>query len=222
MENLSQLKEFFKGQVRDSYDNYSVGVWRPEEYMGFTEYYSKRAFDALEDPAKRSEGDLISIISRITGDDKELVLKVLRKIIHEDLLEYHHIGKKRGKNRKKEYFYNATQIVMVCEEYESAKEKVLNDNIIKEKAKSELQLLENELKELANKGKWFARVSRVPNGFVYIVYYEMKGKFGWFDSNPKYNLPEYYSGYIFENEHDLNDYKEIKRKIEDLKELIYQ
>lgn len=228
MESLAELREYFQGQVKSSYSNYSIGTWKPEEYIGFAEYYSKRAFDALEDPSKISESDLISLIYNITKDDKELILKVLRKIISESLLEYHHVGKKRGKSRKKSYFYSATQIVRVCDEYYSAKEKVEQDilkveqDILKkEKAKAELPELEKQLKEIQGRGKWFNRVSRVPDGYTAIVYSEMKGKHGWFDSSYRYNLPEYYSGYIFETEDDLNMYRDIKSRIRQLEKIIY-
>jgi len=60
MKNLAELKEYYQGQVRDNYNNFDLGVWQPEEYVGFTENYSKRALDAYNDPSKRSETGPVS------------------------------------------------------------------------------------------------------------------------------------------------------------------
>jgi hypothetical protein len=222
MKNLVELKEYFETQLKSSYDNYSIGVWQPEEYMGIM---SKRALNAYDDPSKRSESGLIYMIGKITGDNNDLILKILRKIICEDLLEWHHVGKGRGKNRKKEYFYNADQIIRICENYDNVKKQILDEieqeKLLKEKAKEELPILQNQLKELESKAKWFSRLREKPEGFIVVVYSEMKGKYGWFDSNPRYSCPEYFTGYIFETKEEKEAYRELKNRIETLKELIY-
>jgi hypothetical protein len=181
---------------------------------------SKRANDAYNDASKCAETELIAIISKITGDDKELVLKALRTIIVEGLLEWHHVGRGKGKKRSKEYFYNATQIVMICERYETVRDMVAKKILLTEKAKAELPVLEKELDELESNTKTFTRVTNIPDGFTTITHSEMRGKYGWFDSNRRYNLPEYYSGFIFETKEQRERYYFLKEEIERLRNLI--
>ena len=54
--------------------------------MGFAEHYSKRAFDAFEDPSKRCESDLIYMINQITNDDKDLIREYIVTIYEFDFI----------------------------------------------------------------------------------------------------------------------------------------
>jgi hypothetical protein len=47
--------------------------------------------------------------------------------------------------------------------------------------------------------------------FFYKTAQEMNGKYGWFDSSYKsYNMTEYFTGWVFENEEKYNEFLSIK------------
>ncbi len=63
----------------------------------------------------------------------------------------------------------------------------------------------------------FSRRQSKPSDFSIITYREMYGRYGWFNSESKsYNLPEYYSGFTFNNENHYNQYQEKKQAIREL------
>lgn len=63
----------------------------------------------------------------------------------------------------------------------------------------------------------FSRTQSKPSDFSIITYREMYGKYGWFNSEHKsYNLPEYFSGFTFNDENHYNQYQEKKQAIREL------
>lgn len=137
-----------------------------------------------------------------------LLLDAYRAAIGEP--EWHHAGflpKSYGGGMKKTYFLDETPtaatVIKWLKKYSSKSVKRL-------KSRFEANILEQKkstfLKEHA---KQFTRLSSVPNFAVNIVW-EMNGKFGWFESQSRYTLPEYASGWEFESEEKKNEYLEIK------------
>jgi len=78
-------------------------------------------------------------------------------------------------------------------------------------AAEEKRNLENRrLEFLQANAKKVERITNRPP-FFYQTSQEMKGKYGWFDSTGKtYNLTEYYSGWVFENEEKYKEFLNIK------------
>ena len=67
-----------------------------------------------------------------------------------------------------------------------------------------------KLKFLQANAKKVERVEIKPNYF-YQTSQEMLGKYGWFDSSEKsYNLPEFYTGWVFADKKTYNEFLNIK------------
>ncbi len=112
-----------------------------------------------------------------------------------------------GGGMKKTYFLDeqptASQVVKWIKKYSGKKVKILREKI-------EDDILEQKrINFLKENAKQFIRVSELPKFHVKIKW-EMNGKFGWFESQSKYTLPEYVSGWSFENEEKLNEYNKLK------------
>jgi len=202
-------------------DNFNVGGGLSE-----SKFASNRHEEAKNDKGKLTLGEATAMFSKAvnltTAEIKELITFYYK-------LEWHHAGKlpkSYGGGMKKTYFINSEQIVefagnieKIKKELIAAKKRDVEAEIEKKKAK------ERKMEYLQN----YARlVQRIPdkdfdslvNGkeekqkkFPIVILREMNGKFGWFPSQYKYNLPEYVTAWIFEEKDKYLYYIKIYENI---------
>lgn len=206
MKNLEAIcQKYFTISHNDG--NYSIGG-------GLSDYKfaSRRHEDARNDSGKLTLGEATQMFKKATGLDTDHVREVLEYAVPN--MEWHHAGKlpkSYGGGMKKTYFLNAKEICAVACDWESYVEKLALSKIAKQTAAEEKKNLEaRKLEFLQANAKHVRRVSKQPL-FFYLTAREMEGKYGWFDSTYKhYNLPEYFSGWEFENEYVFNQFLNIK------------
>ncbi|MFA5405528.1 MAG: hypothetical protein WC358_11390, partial [Ignavibacteria bacterium] len=93
-----------------------------------------------------------------------------------------------------------------------SKEALKKKNNIKEVRSGFVNDAQKELDDFNSKFKTFSRESKVPeNGIVSKS--EMNGKYGWFESTSRYNLPEYKSGIDYETEANKQKATELENKL---------
>ncbi|MDK7375970.1 hypothetical protein QP519_10535 [Weeksella virosa] len=134
---------------------------------------------------------------------KEL-LEIYRGVFGEP--EWHHAGKlpkQYGGGMKKTYFLQKMPTAEEVKQWQAEFE-------IKNSAKLEAQEIERQkTRERENfikkYGTCFRRLQEAPKYAVVLVT-EMHGKYGWFEANYRYNLPEYYSGVAFKSKKSLEKY----------------
>lgn len=188
-------------------DNYYVGGG-----LDGSKFASNRHEDARADQGKLTLGQATQLFKKATGLDTDSVREVLEYAVPN--MEWHHAGKlpkAYGGGMKKTYFLNATEICLVAKNWKSYLEKLSLSKIAASNAAEEKRLLESRrLDFLQLNAKKVERVSQRP-AYFYLISREMNGKYGWFDSTYKsYNLPEYFSGWEFENEEKYNEFLKIK------------
>lgn len=123
--------------------------------------------------------------------------------------EWHHAGflpKSYGGGMKKTYFLDSLPTISEIKKWL----KVASKKRVKKTIKNYLEKIRDEkrFEFLKQNAKRFERVSSAPN-FSVKLYWEMNGKFGWFESDSKYKLEEYVSGWVFESEEKLNEYHNL-------------
>lgn len=205
MKNLRKIIEKYSNIEYNSY-NYSIGGGLDD-----SKFASNRHEDAKQDEGKLTIGKATAMFIKATGYDIDLVKEIIHYAVPNP--EWHHAGmlpKSHGGGMKKTYFLNASEIVKIASEWDSLIEKL-------EISKSEKRLADERKKDIESRRQDFlsknavkiVRATSKPN-FFYEIDREMNGKFGWFSSYGKsYNLPEYYTGWKFENEEKYNEFLNI-------------
>ena len=89
------------------------------------------------------------------------------------------------------------------------KEALKKLNNIKEVRTKYIEQSQKELNEFNSKFKRFSRVTSEPE-YGKIESSEMSGKYGWFESQSKYSLPEYYSGIDYETAENESNARKLE------------
>lgn len=206
MKNLQSICKKYC-DIQHNEDNYSVGG-------GLTtgKFASNRHEDAKYDEGKLTEGQATQLFKKATGLELDVVKAIINYAVPN--MEWHHAGKlpkAYGGGMKKTYFLNAKEICDLatnwqsyCDKYQiSIEQKKTADQLKKYLEERKLSFLnENAVKKVrtSSKGIFFYQTAR-----------EMEGKYGWFDSTYKsYNLPEYFTGWQFENEERYHQFLNLK------------
>ncbi len=174
-------------------------------------FASNRHEDAKSDKGKLTFGKACQMFKEATNCELDFVKEVISYAIPN--MEWHHAGKlpKRfGGGMKKTYFLNAKEIIKVASEWSSFVERLeiskQEKRIALDDERSKGQKKQEYLQVNAKK---VVRVSSCPANF-YEVDREMNGKYGWFSSYGKsYNMPEYYTGWLFESEEKYRDFLKL-------------
>lgn len=125
-------------------------------------------------------------------------------------MEWHHAGKlpkQYGGGMKKTYFVNSDEIINIATNWDKFVSDFKKFKKSEEDKLTQQHNIQNKRDEyLKNNAEFVTRVSEIPEFFIEKER-EQHGKYGWFDcSNKSYNLPTFYSGYVFKNEQDYNTY----------------
>ena len=194
-----------------SEDNYNLGGGIAREIDGIGGFESRRHLNAKMDSAKLTLGKTCQLFKKATGEDLEVIKKVLDDAI--PCMEWHHAGqlpKSYGGGMKKTYFVKAEEIVEVATNWEFLVQKMKKkEENEKEVYQREARRAEERKKFCAKYGTFLSRVKVEPKYF-HRISQEMQGKYGWFNSEGQnYNLTEYYSGWEFKSVKSLKKYKEL-------------
>jgi hypothetical protein len=205
---LEKIQKKFQA-VNYNNDNYSVGGG-----LVAYKFASNRHEDAKRDNGKLTEGQVVQLFKRATGLETDLIKAIINYAVPN--MEWHHAGKlpkAYGGGMKKTYFLNSSEIADLAtnwndyfEKYSlSIQAKKSNENLKKEFEKRQLQFLEDYAKKVE-------RILNQPT-FFYRTKQEMNGEYGWFDSQYKsYNMPEYFTGWAFEDEAKYHEFLNLKYK----------
>lgn len=174
-------------------------------------FASRRHEDARNDAGKLTLGEATQLFKKATALDIDAVREVIEYAVPN--MEWHHAGKlpkQYGGGMKKTYFLNASEICQVASKWNEFVEKL---ELSKIAAKNADELKKNfeqrKLEFLQANAKKVERISSRPI-FFYKTAQEMNGKYGWFDSTYKsYNMPEYFSGWEFENEEKYHEFLKL-------------
>lgn len=207
---LQQLNKIVQKYIDVSYkDNYDVGGG-----LDNVKFASNRHENAKYDGGKLTLGEANNMFVKATGlttnEIKELILYKFPN------LEWHHAGKLPKSyegGMKKTYFINSKEIVEFAQNFYNIKNKYADDLKMKEEAKQRKKTID----ELKNKylQEYASKVVRLPRSqfnesYFIPICYEMSGKFGWFESDTKYNLPEYITAWVFKSDTDYAGYYNIE------------
>lgn len=205
MKTLEKIIEKYS-KVECNENNYEVGG-------GLVEYKSasNRHEDALNDAGKLTFGKAAAMFKKATGCPVEFVNEIFWYAVPNP--EWHHAGflpKAYGGGMKKTYFLNAKQIVYIASNWEKlvqsleiSKQEKMNKEELKKAKEMEMQ------QYLEANATYHVRILNAPKYF-YTTKREMNGKYGWFDSTGKtYRLPEYLTGWAFENEEKFETFRKM-------------
>jgi len=195
-----------KYNEKQYYNNYDIGGGLSEN-----KFASRRHENAKTDDGKLTLGKATQLFKKATNLNIDLIKDVLKYAVPN--MEWHHAGKlpkNYGGGMKKTYFLNASEICDCAKNWNSYLNKF---NLSKQTQKDEEERKRNldfvKLQFLENNADRIERVEEKPM-FFYQTAREMNGKHGWFDSTYKnYNLPEFFSGWEFENQEILNEFLKI-------------
>jgi hypothetical protein len=156
-------------------------------------------------------GKATAMFVKATGSDINFVKEVIAYAVPNP--EWHHAGmipEQYGGGMKKTYFLIAAEIVKIASEWQSLAEKLeisKTEKRIAEEAKKDREAIKQEF--LSANATKITRTSSNPE-FFYETNREMNGKYGWFSSYGKsYNLPEYYTGWVFESEEKYKQFLKL-------------
>jgi len=197
-ENLNKIINYYKDVKFDVDIFYS--------HSGRSINNSIRYRAALQDKGKLTLQKTISLFEKATAENKKTIEYIILFAVPNP--EWHHSN---FKYKRKTYFINSKEIVNIATNFNLYKKKILE----KPKVSKVVINNENKMKLLVyEKAKRFFRVilKQIPKNY-YIEKQEMKGKYGFFDINIKYNLPVYYTGFYFENEKDRKKYDELHKNV---------
>jgi hypothetical protein len=153
---------------------------------------------------------------------KELKIKVSAKevvaayeTIHGCEPEWHHAGfyrNNRGRSTMgRTFFFSQEEVEELTarwNELAAIEDKKEAERIEKQNAAEKREAAKKEYLEKVD-AIYRSRISERPK-FFFTTKREMNGKYGWFDSSMKsYNLPEYYSGYEFKTQKQLNKFEDM-------------
>jgi len=217
-ESVGEITEEKKKEgLKNIYDKYSKLKHDKDVYLvggglSSVKYVSRRHESAKDDKGKLTLGEATQLFKKATGLDVTEIKGVLEYAVPN--MEWHHAGflpKQYGGGMKKTYFLNSAELADISKNWDSYREKL---NISKSEAKIVLEqrksLEQRKFDFLQTNAKKIERVRDKPEYF-YETAREMNGKYGWFDSTYKsYNLPEYYSGWKFENKEKYDEFMNIK------------
>lgn len=112
---------------------------------------------------------------------------------------------------KKTFFLNSKQICEAAKNWSKYyAELIIQKEEEKRAADIKKDLEKRKLEFLNMHAKELTRIDFKP-AFFYETNREMMGKYGWFCSYGKYyNLPEYYTGWVFESEEKYNEFLNLK------------
>lgn len=206
MKNLDAIIKKYSNLDHNT-DNYEIGGG-----LDGAKFASKRHEDAKNDEGKLTLGKAAQMFKKAVGvDDIEFIKGVLNYAVPN--MEWHHAGKlpkQYGGGMKKTYFLNASEIVKIAQNWQANVEK-LEISKADKRAADEVKKTREKIRQeflTANATK-VARVAERPQ-FLFETDKEMQGKFGWFSSYGKsYNLPEYYTGWVFSSEQALIDFSKL-------------
>ena len=205
MKNLEKIKNKFS-EIAHNGNNYSVGGG-----LSVNQFASNRHEDAKYDEGKMTLGTVAQMFRKATGENLKKVKEIINYAIPN--MEWHHAGmlpKAYGGGMGRTYFLNSLEIVDLAENWERQKNKL---DISKEEERKEKKIVAQirNMKEqfLSENAIEVVRVAEPPELF-FEINREMKGKFGWFCSyEKKYKLPEYYTGWVFDDVEKMKKYYEI-------------
>lgn len=123
--------------------------------------------------------------------------------------EWHHAGflpKSYGGGMKKTYFLNEIPNISQVKNWLKKASKLRLKKLIIQETRNGIFKKQREF--LNANAKRFERLSSAPE-FSVEKSWEMNGKFGWFESNSRYSLPEYVSGWAFESQELMDQYYSI-------------
>ena len=190
---MNSLEKIVKkySKVEYNQNNYEVGGG-----LSDGAFASNRHQDAKADDGKLTFGKACQMFKKATGSELAFVKKVIKLAVPN--MEWHHAGmlpKSYGGGMKKTYFLKATEIVDLAENWfgyvENVKAQILSEEHAQAKEDARVLFL-----------KTFAEYdvfSAPPKLFVH-ERTVMKGKYGIFEADSKYNLPTYEEGWKFFNE----------------------
>jgi len=206
---MKTLQKIIKkySQVEFNIENYGIGGG-----LDNCKFASRRHENALCDEGKLTLGKACQIFKKATGLGIDVVKDVITYAIPN--MEWHHAGKlpkQYGGGMKKTYFINSIEICDVASNWDEYVERL---NLSRDTEKQLLQKERNwETKRFEFLHKHAKKIQRSPfkPPFFYLTMQEMNGKYGWFDSEHKsYNMPEYYSGWQFENSEKYEEFLNLK------------
>ena len=177
-------------------------------------FASRRHEDARSDAGKLTLGEANSLFAKATG----LSTGEIKELIEYNFsdLEWHHAGKlpkSYGGGMKKTYFLNSKQIVEFATDFEAIKKSFAE----KQQMIADMEAAEKSLeaRRIAYLQEHATKIVRAPYGSFNEKHYitivrEMNGKYGWFESQYRYNLPEYITAWVFQSEIEYTEYCNIK------------
>ncbi len=214
--NLEKIIENFK--ERNFEDNFYIGGG----LVGY-KFASNRHENARNDNGKMTEGEATQMFKKATKMSTEEVKEIINFAIPN--MEWHHAGKlpkEYGGGMKKNYFLNKEQIINLAENWDKHKENKIDfikDQQIKKKEKEIKSFFQK--KYMDENATYCSRktLSEIFNfSFFYETNLEMQGKHGWFKSDSKYKLENFYTGYQFKTKEQYENYFNIAKTSECLKE----
>ena len=203
MKNLEKIVKKYS-EINHNEENFEIGGG-----LSDGKFASNRHEDAKNDEGKLTLGKAVQMFKKATeNDDTDFVKEVLQYAVPN--MEWHHAGKlpkQYGGGMKKTYFLNSKEIVHIAENWASIVEKLTISKTEKRNAEEVKKNREQiKLEFLNENAEKVIRVSERPS-FFYETDKEMQGKFGWFSSYGKsYNLPEYFTGWVFKTEEKLKEF----------------
>lgn len=205
---LQKIAEKYSALTYNS-DNYEIGGG-----LDNCKFASRRHEDARNDEGKLTLGQANAMFAKATGLSTGEIKEIIE--FHFENLEWHHAGKlpkAYGGGMKKTYFVNAGQIVELAQNFETIQNKYNLDVAAKLDYAAAQKSLETRLLEyLQNHATKVVRVaySTFKEKYYITIGREMNGKYGWFESQSRYNLPEYITAWVFSSETEYNEYFNIK------------
>lgn len=157
-------------------------------------------------------GEVVAFLKKKKNGGFEISSKELLSAYFEAVgePEWHHAGflpKSYGGGMKKTYFLEEIPTILEVKKILKKASKKRVKIIVKRHLDCILADKKRDFRNLH--AKRFIRLSSAPS-FSVELFYEMNGKFGWFESNSMYKLDEYVSGWNFESEEKMNEYLSIK------------
>lgn len=202
---IKDLKTFIMNlkleKIKSKYESleYNRGNFSIGGGLASDKFASNRHEDAKNDDGKLTLGKVAQVFKKATGASTQEIKSIILDNFH---LEWHHAGKlpkSYGGGMKKTYFLNSEQIVKLASNWDSYYQSLKKHEESKIKRTAFLKKYANEVERVGVKPKNFVKTKT-----------EMYGKYGWFEANEYYNLPMYYSGWVFRSKRKLNEFESLK------------
>ena len=171
----------------ESVENYNGMALGTNKAQSYRHYIAEKTMLKL--------GEFIKELKKVFKEDTKIIKSIIQ--YRYPNLEWHHAG--FFKNRMgKTYFVSYQQAIDIIKNFNDLKNSFL-------KYQQNKISKQNILNEILNRSEKFERITdlnTLENRYYYITKIEMKGKYGFFQANDKYNLQQYYSGILFNNQED--------------------